>query len=128
MLIRTFIISLLVINCAFAQEFTVRFGMNSTIYSFKSDGGNLNAKGVDISVKKQKCNQDLYLKFKGNVEHMLETMPIHKEKNIPFEKVMVKTEKKLSVFDRSSPEGRYFLGLADQFKNLKIKSNLKCKK
>lgn len=124
MFIKCLIVSLLFINLAHAEETSVSFGLMKYQLIFEEQKAELKGRNLSLSLDRRKCNSYIFDRFKKNVHHNLEIMNINA--NASKEKIEVIAGAKKSFFDHRSKQGRYFLSLPDQFKKVKIESNLKC--
>lgn len=121
-----FLALLLITTSVFAEELKVNYGLYNYVLDIAPEKLHMTGKELDLSLSKNKCNEKIFENFRKNVLHAIDKLEVRKvqaEKN-----VKINFKKESTSYSPKSPQGRYFLGLVDEFKKAKIQDKLKCKK
>lgn len=121
-----FLVLFLITSNAFAEELKVNYGLYNYSLDITPEKLRMTGKELDLSLSKNKCNEKIFESFSKNTLHAIDKLEIRKTQR--KENVQINFKKKETSYSPKSPQGRYFLGLVDEFKKAKIQDKLKCKK
>lgn len=121
-----FVFAILFTTSVFAEDLKVSYGLYNYSLDLTPDKLHLTGKDLDLSMSRNKCNEKMFERFRKEVLYGINKLEVRK--NQAKENVEISFKKKATSYSPKSPQGRYFLGLVDEFKKLKIQENLKCKK
>ena len=110
----------------YAEELKVQHGLFNYRLEYTEEMIELSGEKLELSLYKSECNQDLISKFGREVSGMQKLIP----KKTKQENTLVKIQSgsQTSYVPKTSRPGQFFLQLPEQFKTLKIRELIRCKK